>query len=114
MSAASHRGSDALLASPSWHGERPGAAVEIDLIPSEVDQLGHAQAVAVATRIMVASRWPHRLPLDQLRHLSIRQVFPCAQFGIGPAQRCNCPVVGVTNWRCDFAIETSSGNLDCL
>jgi hypothetical protein len=38
-------------------------AVEVDLVPAQVADLGRPQPVRKVSRIMVTSRWPCRLPL---------------------------------------------------
>jgi hypothetical protein len=65
-----------------------GAAIEIDLIAAQVDQLGHAQAVAVGDQDHdgVPMAPPVALGgLDQLRDLSLGQVLAAPQLRIRTA-----------------------------
>lgn len=62
------------------------ALTEIDLIPAQADQFGHAQAVAVGDQDQRGV--PHAMPtdtrsrLDQCGHLLFRQIFPASVSGI--------------------------------
>ena len=100
-------------------------AGEVDLVPSQVHQLGRPQAVAegdedgggVAVAMAVAASRLHQ-PLD----LRLGQVFAGPQFGIRAPERRDCPIYG--SWRddleawfchekCPFAV-TSVGTLRLL
>lgn len=90
--------------------------LEVDLVPTQVDQFRCSQAVPVGHKDhrRVAVAVPVALGcFRQAGDLRISQVFAGAELGILRASRRNCSfsVVGVTNRRLDFAMAF---NLPCI
>src|SRR5262249_21069007 len=73
---------------------------EVDLIPAQVDQLGHSQAVPVSDKDHGGVAVPVAVgpgPRPQLLDLGLGQVLASAQVAIGASPRCNCSFYG--SWR---------------
>src|SRR5271154_6453440 len=83
--------------------------VEVDLVPTEVYQLTNPEAVAIGHQDHGGVALAVSVPpggLGQALDLSIGQILPRPQFGIGFADRHgNCSLVtGATSFRCDLAM----------
>jgi hypothetical protein len=91
--------------------------LQVDLVPAQAHQLGHAQAVAVGNqdqrgiaRTMATDACRRR---HQRRHLPVRRVFPAAVRDVRPAQG-NFPVFdGWRNFR-GFGLTTPYWTKDSM
>jgi hypothetical protein len=99
-------------------GQRAG--VEVDLVPAEIDQLGHPESVPIGHedhgRVPVA---PTVISggLLQAADLAVGEVFPGPEFSVWKAPGCNCSIFGA--WRHQTQVlfchdNPPPGQIDCL
>jgi hypothetical protein len=102
--------------------EAPGAnrgAIEVDLVPTQVDKLRGPQAVPVGQQDHRDVAMAVSIGLGCISKavdLGIDQILAGAQFGVRPAQwRGNCSIYGGrnTSLRCDFAMFSALSFSDC-
>jgi hypothetical protein len=101
----------AMLASPDGDpADVHHGAVEVDLVPAQIADLGCPQAVPVVRRTMVASRWPCRLPRAASISASTSPGVRCSRvrrsaFALRFGATVRFTSVGATTRRWDFAMQ---------